>query len=148
MNNAEEEVVDTMQQEVSPTPRSFDPSTGEIYDKPKTEKPQPQPQPKMMTTGNGVLAMLAAIDRGRFMHDLEDDCREVVQASSHHQKKGRVTITLDFNPDSQTQAMRVTADIKKTIPRPPAHASYFFPTPEGNLSRIDSRQSSMLPETE
>lgn len=93
-----------------------------------------------------VFETLAAIDRGNLVLDLEDALREVVTASMYEQKSGKVSLVLTFDPDTTTGAMRVSAEVKSSPPKPKKKASIFFPTPEGNLSRSDHRQQEMFGE--
>lgn len=94
-----------------------------------------------------VFDTLSAIDRGGFAHDLQDAMKEVVQECVGTQKKGKVTIEIEIDPDSKTDTIRVSGKIKKTLPQLPKKASIFYPTADGMLTRMDSRQR-MIPGTE
>lgn len=103
--------------------------------------------PSQQTIQRGdIFDTLAAIDRGGLVHELTDGVREAVLASVDTLKKSTVTLEIVFDPDSKTEAMRVSARVKVKTPSPPPRASLFFPTPDGNLSRMDIRQREMFPE--
>ena len=96
------------------------------------------------TSSNLVVDVLQAIDRGGFVHTLEEELRSAVMASCEHLKKAEVTIKLTIDPDTKSDAIRVSGAIKTKLPEPPTKASLFFPTPEGGLSRVDPRQREMF----
>ncbi len=126
----------------------FNPETGEVLDTPHAAQPN-QGKPvlrQQVSTGQEILSVLSAINRGRFIHDLEDNMKELVKAVCEHNKMGKLTVVFEARPDLRTGTMGITADIKATLPRKPAHASVFFPVAEsGSLSRVDARQSTLLP---
>lgn len=95
----------------------------------------------------GVFDMLAAIDRGDFVLDFEAAVKSVVESVVQEQRKGSVSIGLDIDYDSELGAVKVSAQLKTKLPKRPVKASLFFVTPEGNLTRYDSRQRDMFPET-
>jgi hypothetical protein len=95
-------------------------------------------------TSNSILDILANIERGVFVANMSDDVREVVKASMENMKKGSITLKLNFDPDPKTGMMRVAAEYKVAIPSAPQRASLFFPDDEGNLDRMDRRQSDMF----
>lgn len=103
---------------------------------------------QQVTSSRGdVFDTLAAIDRGSFGHDIQDAMRNVVQECVGTQKKGSVTITIDIDPDSKTDTLRVSGKVKVSLPQKPKKASIFFPQPDGTLMRMNPRQY-MIPGTE
>lgn len=92
-----------------------------------------------------VFDMISHIDRGGTVLEMEDAVKEVVQECMRQMKKGKVTVELIFDPDKKTDAMRVSAKVKKKLPDAPTKAALFFPTPEGMLMRHDARQQRMFP---
>lgn len=95
---------------------------------------------QVITKRGDIFDTLAAIDKGGLVHELEGACREAVLASVQTMKKSKVVVELSFDPDTKTEAMRVSAAVKMSLPVAPKKAALFFPTPEGNLSRMDARQ--------
>lgn len=87
-----------------------------------------------------VFDTLSAIDRGGLTHDVEDALREAVMASVALGKKSRITIELVIDPDTKTDSVRVSGKVSKKLPDAPTKASIFFPTPEGNLTRVNPSQ--------
>ena len=107
-----------------------------------------------MSSNNAVVSnrgdifdTLSAIDRGSFAHDLQDAMKEVVQECVGTQKKGKVTIEIEIDPDTKTDSIRVSGKIKKTLPQLPKKASIFFPQQDGTLTRMNAAQR-MIPGTE
>lgn len=95
---------------------------------------------QQVTKRGDIFDTLAAIDKGGLVNELEGACRDAVMASVSTMKKSKVTIEMTFDPDTKTDAMRVAAAVKVSLPVAPKKAALFFPTPEGNLSRMDARQ--------
>lgn len=93
-----------------------------------------------ITKRGDIFDTLAAIDKGGLVHELEDACRDAVLASVSTMKKSEVVIKLSFDPDTKTEAMRVSASVNVKLPVAPKKAALFFPTPEGNLSRMNPQQ--------
>lgn len=92
----------------------------------------------------GVLGVLANVDRGELLLDYEQAMRDVLDAVIEQQKSGKVTLEIALAYDSSTDAMRVSGVVKKTMPQRKSKQSLFFITPEGNLSRMDTRQKDMF----
>lgn len=67
---------------------------------------------------------------------------ELVEAVTLHQKKGRMTITIDVTPVGSRAALEVIDEVKLTLPKAPPEGSLFFADDEGNLCRSDPRQTS------
>lgn len=84
--------------------------------------------------------VIRVIDRGGLELKLGDAMAEASQASVRTGKKSKVVITLTFDPDEKTDAMRVSGGVKTTLPPEPEKAALFFVTPEGKLTRQDFRQ--------
>lgn len=99
-----------------------------------------------VVNGNeGIIEVFRSIDRGNFIIDVEEAVKVIVERVLSTQNKGAVQIKLGFEYDNQTEAMRISAEIKETMPKEPKKASLFFVTPEGNLSRHNPRQPDMFP---
>lgn len=93
-----------------------------------------------------ALDVLAQINRGDLVVKMEDAMKSCAEASVRTGKKSSVTITLVFDPDDKTDAMRIIPKVKAKLPEEPEKAALFFVTPEGKLTRIDARQPRMFPE--
>ncbi len=98
----------------------------------------------VMDGENGVLDMFKAIERGDFLLDIEEHLKKVVDAVVENRKAGELSITLKFDYDAQTDAMKVVPKVRSKMPEKPKRASLFFVTPNGKLSRYDSRQREMF----
>ncbi len=94
-----------------------------------------------------VFDTLAAIDRGSFAHDLQDGMRELVQECVGTQRKGKLTIEIEIDPDLKTDSIRVSGKVKVKLPEKPKKASIFFPQQDGTLTRMSPAQH-MLAGTE
>ena len=97
-----------------------------------------------ISTGGLLHDVLPAIDRGEVVLDLEQACMDVVEAVRSTQKAGEVTLDIAFSFDPSTDAMKVAGVVKKTLPQKRGKASLFFITPEGRLTRMDTRQKEMF----
>ena len=95
-------------------------------------------------SANGIIDIIAAVDRGEALLDFEQANIDVVDAVRSTGKGGKVVLELSYIHDAQADAMRVSVNVKKTMPQKKSKASLFFVTPEGRLSRMDSRQPSMF----
>lgn len=94
-----------------------------------------------ITTQRGdVFDTLTAIDKGGLAHELQEKMREATLASVSTMRKSKIVLEITLDPDTKTEAMRVSGAVKVTLPSTPKKAALFFPTPEGNLSRMDARQ--------
>lgn len=93
---------------------------------------------------DGIFDIIRQIDRGEAVNDLEAAAMEVVDAVIATQKSGKITIEIGFAYDTSTEAMKVTTNVKKSLPQKKSKAKLFFITPEGNLSVMDSRQTQMF----
>jgi hypothetical protein len=84
--------------------------------------------------------------------DLSLECasamREIVTASQHTGKKSELIMKIIVEPDNKSDAFRVSGSVKVKLPAEPVKASLFFPTADGHLSRIDSRQRTMFGDEE
>lgn len=89
-----------------------------------------------------ILSLLEQIEFGHFAEELNTVQQEVVQAVRDTNKKGSITISLEFNPENHGQ-MTIKADFKKKVPELPRGSSLFFSTPEGRLQRDDPRQQKL-----
>lgn len=94
----------------------------------------------------GIFEVFKAIDRGDFVLELEEKSRELVEAIRATGKGGKLSIELELAPDKDGGLVKVFGSVKAKTPKPKPKAAYFFMTPEGNLSRMDTRQRSMFPE--
>lgn len=93
---------------------------------------------------NGIFDIVSAVDRGEALLDWEQANIDVVDAVRQTGKTGKVTLEMAYTFDAQADAMRVSCNVKKTMPQKKTKASLFFITPEGHLSRMDNRQPSMF----
>lgn len=85
--------------------------------------------------GNGDLALETATA-----------LQEIVTASQYTGKKSELIMKVIVEPDSKSDAFRVSGSVKTKLPVEPVKASLFFPMANGRLSRIDSRQRNMFEE--
>lgn len=86
--------------------------------------------------------ILRQIEAGFLLDELAERQRELVEAIQHTGKKGTLTITLSYVPESQGQ-LSITADIKAKAPQMARGRSLFFITPDHNLDRHDPRQQEL-----
>lgn len=82
------------------------------------------------------------IEGGLLLEELAERQREILQAVSHTNKKGSLTITLNYTPEGHGQ-VSIEADIKAKAPKLARGRSLFFLTPDANLERNDPRQQEM-----
>ncbi len=104
-------------------------------------------QVQMIGSRGDVFDTLSAIDRGSFAHDIEDGLKELVQECVDTQKKGKLIIEIDVDPDTKTDSLRVSGQVKVKLPDRPKKASIFFPQQDGTLTRVNAAQR-MIPGTE
>lgn len=93
-----------------------------------------------------ALDMIAQIGRGATVADIEDGAKTCALTSQETGKKAKLIIELTFDPDSKTDAMRISSKVKTRLPEQPQKAALFFVTPEGRLTRQDPRQAPMFAE--
>lgn len=62
-----------------------------------------------------ILSLLEQIEFGHFAEELNTVQQEVVHAVRDTNKKGSITITLEFNPENHGQ-MTIKADFKRKCP--------------------------------
>lgn len=82
---------------------------------------------------------LRDIEFGGVLDELAESQQEIVDAVVDTGKKGTLTLTIDYKPNSRGQLM-VTAQVNKKLPKMQRPSSLFFITPENNLTRKDPRQ--------
>ena len=93
-----------------------------------------------------ALDTVAQLGRGAVAAALDEAQRECVLAAMRTGKPATVTLTIKFDPDTKTDAIRASGKIKTKLPEEPEKAALFFPTPEGNLTRHDPKQIAMFKE--
>lgn len=98
----------------------------------------------MSEPGETVLDLFKHIDQGHMVLDMEEACKDVVSGCSENMKQGSVTLTIKFDPDPKTGAMRLSHDIKTKVPKKKPMASLFFVCEDNTLSRRDPRQREMF----
>lgn len=98
----------------------------------------------MNNANETVLDLLKQIDRGHMVLDMEQACKDVVAACSEHMKQGSVTLSLKFDPDPKTGAMRVSHNIKTKAPEKKPLASLFYVCDDNTLSRTHPNQNDMF----
>lgn len=103
------------------------------------------PEELTITKSGTAIDMLAQIGRGATLADIEDGAKECALSAQETGKKSKLIIELTFDPDSKTDAMRVSSKVKTRLPEQPQKAALFFVTPEGKLTRQDPRQVQMFP---
>jgi hypothetical protein len=80
-----------------------------------------------------ALDVLSQINRGDLVAKMEDGMKECAEASVRTGKKSMITITLTFDPDDKTEAMRIIPKVKTKLPEEQEKAALFFVSPEGAL---------------
>lgn len=75
-----------------------------------------------------------------FRDDLDYEFRRVVDAVSGTRNPGEITIKVKIAPKGTSGRVDVTATVNGKAPKDDPITAVFFVTPEGNLSRRDSRQ--------
>lgn len=98
----------------------------------------------MSNPGETVLDLLKQIDQGHMVLDMEQECKDVVAACKEHMKQGSVTITVKFDPDNKTGAMRVSHKMTSKMPKKVPMASLFFVCDDNTLSRTNPHQRDMF----
>lgn len=83
---------------------------------------------------------LREAEYGHLLSDLGELQREILHAVSETQKKGSLTITLNYIPEGHGQVSVAATEPKAVIPKTPRGKTLFFLTPETNLSRQDPKQ--------
>ena len=86
---------------------------------------------------------LREVEYGHLLNDLSDIQREILDGVSETQKKGSLTITLEYIPEGDGQVTIVAKEPKASIPQMPRGKTLFFLTPERNLTRHDPRQMAL-----
>lgn len=97
-----------------------------------------------IASNGGIVDLIQSIERGEFLLDLEEACSDVVDKVQDTGKPGEVVIKIRFGLDASTDTMRVSGNVVKKLPQKPTKASIFFITPEGNLSRLNTKQTDMF----
>jgi hypothetical protein len=77
---------------------------------------------------------------GAVLDELAEQMQHVVDAVSTTQAAGKLTLTITVKPQPGTDAFLVADEIKATLPRQKSKGSLLFPTPEGNLQRLNPNQ--------
>ena len=95
---------------------------------------------------NSYTRTVAQINAGGSADELSQSLAAVVKAVKATGKKGRITYTLDVAPASRGDvvAVKLTDDIKVTMPKLSRPESIFFSTDDGSLQRNDPRQNEMV----
>lgn len=93
--------------------------------------------------------ILPLLDRGEVVAELSrvlnETLRAMVEQSADRPKvkiKGKVSLTLDLVMESG--AVQITADIAAKAPKPPRGTSFFWTTPEGELTTEHPTQIDMF----
>lgn len=85
--------------------------------------------------------VLRDIDRGRFLLEIEDDVRRVVEGAILSGKVGTVTIKLKFRQAAKdSNQMLVKGESTPSVPKPDRPITLFFTDDENNLLRRDPKQ--------
>lgn len=77
---------------------------------------------------------------GAVLDELAEHLQSVVDAVSTSQAPGTLTLVITVKPQPGTDAFLVADDIKIKLPRMKSKGSLLFPTPEGNLQRLNPNQ--------
>jgi hypothetical protein len=82
------------------------------------------------------------IEGGMLLEELAERQRDIIEAVSHTNKKGELTLKLTYTPEGHGQ-VSIEADLKLKTPKLARGRSLFFITPDANLERNDPRQTEM-----
>ncbi len=91
-----------------------------------------------------ALDLISNIKNGNIVLEMEDGLTAAAQAAMETGKKTKVIIEISLDHDQKVDAMRVSAKVKTKLPEKAEQSSLFFVTPEGKLSRYDTRQPRMF----
>lgn len=91
----------------------------------------------------GILDVLRNMNRGNTLFDLEDALRTVVEKAIEHGASGKIELHLEVKQDPQSDAIRITPDIKVKVPKAPKKATLFFAGLDGSLTRANPNQHEM-----
>lgn len=80
--------------------------------------------------------------RGDLAEELAKKMQDVVLAVQQHQKKGSVTLKLDFSAGRDGTTIFVQDTVKHVIPEGDRGGTVMFPDKKGNLHRNDQNQMS------
>lgn len=85
---------------------------------------------------------------GRVAEELNAHWQELLDAVLHTGGKGKVTVTFSLKPTGvdhlgKVSQLEIGHDVKLNKPRMKTGSSFFFTTPEGQLSRKDQRQQEL-----
>lgn len=95
-----------------------------------------------MAGARPITDTLREIRQGNCLDELSEKMNELVAAVTTLGKKGSLKLTLTLSP-GKGGALFLSDDIKLSAPEPDTGATIFFPTPENNLTRHDSRQGEL-----
>ena len=87
--------------------------------------------------------LLTEMRNGRVAEQLTDAWSELIAAVHHTGKAGSMTVTFAVKP-SGDNGMEITAKVNTKEPKPDIGAAFFFVSPEGELTRTDTRQRDMF----
>ena len=89
-----------------------------------------------------TIEVLQNIDDGGTLEELRDAISQVSKAVDARNGTGKVTLELTFSREGRAQ-LSVTDKVKVTLPPIKKDKTIFFSTPDGQLSRNDTRQGEL-----
>lgn len=88
-----------------------------------------------------ILDVLSQIRGGAALIDANKELRAVVQAVKATGKKGKITLSIDIEPDKTDETVvTFQPDITIKVPKKPYAKGLFYVAPNGDVSREDPRQ--------
>ena len=85
---------------------------------------------------------ISVMNKGTTDAELTEALANLVQQVRDTHKKGSISLTLSVSMlnDTQEDVMKITPDIKLSLPKVSQHASVFWSTADGDLLRNDPQQ--------
>jgi hypothetical protein len=87
--------------------------------------------------------LLTEMRNGRIAEQLTDAWGELIAAVRHTGKAGSMTVTFSVKPSGEN-GMEIEAKVKLNDPKPDIGPAFFFVSPDGELTRTDTRQRDMF----
>lgn len=87
---------------------------------------------------------LRELDRGRVHSELSERLHELIAAAKDTGKGGKITFTLTVTPDGKTNMMRFATQVAAKMPQAARSESLYFVDRDGNPSKQDPHQLSLI----
>ena len=83
---------------------------------------------------SSFLMALGRHDGGSLVENADSMLRDVIRDVTRYGQKGKVTLTMTVEPNGE-KALKVSADVKATLPKRPQGEAFYWPTEEFDLTR-------------